>query len=283
MAVNPAIADLNAAVANPRADIAALDALERKLFAIRYAIDEIGSLGPVIDPPSATEERGEACSILEEERIHALCAPEVGPLLERLGAQPELLGETKIAQVNVLKRDRASLVDVPAEEQAAFSRLTVEANDVWRRAKAANDWASFEPYLDRIVEALRHMAEQKNAEADPYDVWLDEYEHGTSRAFYDPFFAQVKGCVVPLLADCMASRHKPSHQCVDGSFDEARQWALADDLMKLEGVDPNALVVGRVNDATIGRAEFEQELWRELASAEAPQRTPEEVEPASTL
>ena len=121
MAVNPATADLNAAVANPRADIAALDALERKLFALRYAIDEIGSLGPVIDPPSATEERGEACSILEEERIRALCAPEVGPLLERLGAQPELLGETKIAQVNVLKRDRASLVDVPAEEQATFS------------------------------------------------------------------------------------------------------------------------------------------------------------------
>ena len=252
MAVNPAIADLNAAVANPRADIAALDALERKLFAIRYAIAEIGSLGPVIDPPSATEERGEACSILEEERIHALCAPEVGPLLERLGAQPELLGETKIAQVNVLKRDRASLVDVPAEEQAAFSRLTVEANDVWRRAKAANDWASFEPYLDRIVEALRHMAEQKNAEADPYDVWLDEYEHGTRRAFYDPFFAQVKDCVVPLLADCMASRHKPSHQCVDGSFDEARQWALADDLMKLEGVDPNALWLGRTEHPFTG-------------------------------
>ena len=212
MAVNPAIADLNAAVANPRADIAALDALERKLFAIRYAIDEIGSLGPVIDPPSATEERGEACSILEEERIHALCAPEVGPLLERLGAQPELLGETKIAQVNVLKRDRASLVDVPAEEQAAFSRLTVEAND----------------------------------------VWLDEYEHGTNRAFYDPFFAQVKDCVVPLLADCMASRHKPSHQCVDGSFDEARQWALADDLMKLEGVDPNALWLGRTEHPFTG-------------------------------
>ena len=252
MAVNPATADLNAAVANPRADIAVLDALERKLFALRYAIDEIGSLGPVIDPPSATEERGEACSILEEERIRALCAPEVGPLLERLGAQPELLGETKIAQVNVLKRDRASLVDVPAEEQAAFSRLTVEANDVWRRAKASNDWASFEPYLDRIVEALRHMAEQKNADADPYDVWLDEYEHGTSRAFYDPFFAQVKDCVVPLLADCMASRHKPSHQCVDGSFDEARQWALADDLMKLEGVDPDALWLGRTEHPFTG-------------------------------
>ena len=131
MAENPATADLNAAVANPRADIAALDTLENKLFALRYAIDEIGSLGPVIDPPHATEERGQATSGLEEERVRALCAPEVGPLLERLGAQPELLGKTRMAQVKVLKRDRASLVDVPAEEQAEFSRLTVEGNAAW--------------------------------------------------------------------------------------------------------------------------------------------------------
>ncbi len=252
MAANPATADLNAAVANPRADIASLDALERKLFSLRYAIDEIGSLGPVIDPVKATEERGEALAALEEERVRTLCAPEIGPLLDRVGAQPELMGAMRLAQVKVLKRDRASLTGVPAEEQAEFSRLTVEANDVWRRAKAGNDWASFEPYLDRIVEALRHMAEAKNPGADPYDVWLDEYEHGTSRAFYDPFFAQVKECVVPLLADCMASRHKPSRNCVQGTFDEGRQWLLADDIMELEGVDKDALWIGRTEHPFTG-------------------------------
>jgi peptidyl-prolyl cis-trans isomerase C/foldase protein PrsA len=42
---------------------------------------------------------------------------------------------------------------------------------------------------------------------------------------------------------------------------------------------PDANVVAMVNGEVLGRAEFEQELWRELASTEAPQRTPEEVEP----
>lgn len=42
---------------------------------------------------------------------------------------------------------------------------------------------------------------------------------------------------------------------------------------------PDANVVATVNGEVLGRAEFEQELWRELASAEAPERTPEEVEP----
>ena len=225
------------AIPNPRADIAQLDALERTLYCHRYAIDEIASLGPVIDPAKATAERGEAVALLKA-RTHAsrrICAE--SDLLDRIEQSPELMGQTRLAQARVIRRDRASLIDVPAEEQAAFTRLTTEANDVWRRAKAANDWASFEPYLDRIVEAMRHMAQAKNAEKDPYDVWLDEFEHGTSRAFYDPFFAQVKDCVVPLLADCMASRHKPDHKVMDGKFDVERQWALAGDLMRLEGVD----------------------------------------------
>ena len=240
---NPA--QINAALSNPRADMEAVDALERTLFSLNYALGEIGGLGPVIDPPRATAQRGEAMANLQEMSVRALCDPAIGTALDRLEQQPELLGEKRVAQVRILKRDRSSLVDVPAEEQAAFSRLTVEANDVWRRAKAANDWASFEPYVDRIVDAMRHMASCKDAEKDPYDVWLNEFEHGTDRAFYDQFFSQVKDCVVPLLADCMASRHKPNHACVDGTFDPERQWRLAEDLARLEGLDMDALWIGR--------------------------------------
>jgi peptidyl-prolyl cis-trans isomerase C len=48
---------------------------------------------------------------------------------------------------------------------------------------------------------------------------------------------------------------------------------------KTQKEDPEAHVVAKVNGAVLGRTEFEQELWRELASTEAPQHTPEEVEP----
>ena len=85
------MAEVNAALSNPRADIAALDALERTLFSLRYAIDEIGSLGPVIDPPKATAERGEALAELERARVEALCDPDAGDVLARLAAEPELL------------------------------------------------------------------------------------------------------------------------------------------------------------------------------------------------
>ena len=59
--------ELNAALSNPRDDIAKLDELEKKLFAFNYAANEIGSFGPCIDPKKAAEERGEALAILGEQ------------------------------------------------------------------------------------------------------------------------------------------------------------------------------------------------------------------------
>jgi carboxypeptidase Taq len=76
---------------------------------------------------------------------------------------------------------------------------------------------SFEPYLDRLIESLRRLAAYKNPSADPYDVWLDEFEQGSDRAFYDAFFDRVKEAVVPLLADVSAARRKPNRREVEGT------------------------------------------------------------------
>lgn len=232
-----------AALLNPRADIGLLGKLERHLFAHRYATIGISCYGPSIDPANATVDRGEALALLEQEYHELLCSSATGALLDRLStpAALELEDEMHKAQIRILKRDRAKLVDVPLEEQAAFTRLTTEADDVWRRAKLANDWESFEPYLDRLIESLRRLAAYKNPSADPYDVWLDEFEQGSDRAFYDAFFDRVKEAVVPLLADVSAARRKPNRREVEGHFDERRQWDLASDLIRLEGLNTDAL------------------------------------------
>ncbi|MGI6229986.1 MAG: carboxypeptidase M32 [Tractidigestivibacter sp.] len=244
--------NINAALSNPREDMAKLDELERKLFSLRYALGEIGSLGPVIDPPKATEERAEATAVLANQETELLLDPEVGYLLNRLEENASIIGQTRRYQVKILKRDREALLGIPAEEQEEFCRLTVTANDVWRRAKAANDWESFEPYLDRVVAALVSMAQHAKPDMDPYDFWLDQHEHGADRSLYDTFFSQVKDCVVPLLADCMASSRQPDARVVAGDFDERRQWELASDVLDLEGVDRDALWLGKTEHPFTG-------------------------------
>jgi carboxypeptidase Taq len=230
-------------VPNPKADLASLDDLERHLFAHRFAQTGMACYGLSIDPPAATADRSEAQAILAEEDHELLCSKSTGDLLARLSAPEtdELLDETRKAQVRVLTRDRKRLIDVPPSEQAAFTRLTAKTHDVWLKAKKANDWPSFEPYLERIVEAMRQLASHKNPDADPYDVWLDEFEQGSDHNFYDRFFEQVKDMVVPLIADIAKAGRQPSHRCVEGHFDERRQWELAGDLARLEGIDPATL------------------------------------------
>lgn len=226
-----------AALSNPKADIAALDELERHLYAHRYARIGMQSYGATIDPEAATADRGEALAILQEEDQALLCSPETGALLDRLGASIALLDPLHASQVRILQRDRAHMVNVPPEVQSNLTRLTIESEAVWRKAKVAGDWKAFEPYLDRIVTQLREVAQYRNPSADPYDVWLDEHEHGTNRSFYDRFFAQVKEVVIPLLADVQASKRNFGRSPFEGRFDANRQFEMARDLMRLEGID----------------------------------------------
>lgn len=231
-----------AAVMNPKADLAALNSLEMHLYAHRYAETMMGCFGPSIDPKKAVHDRGEAQAILDEEDQELLCAKNTGELLDRLQRSSALLDRTQRAQVRVLRRERARLENVPAADQAAFTRLLAESGAVWHAAKAANDWASFEPYLDRVVNAMRHLASCQDPHRNPYDVWLDYFEQGTSRAFYDHFFREVKKCVVPLLQE-ISQRPQLSRRVVEGRFEAERQWALARDLMDLEGLDPDVMVL----------------------------------------
>ena len=226
-------------------DLRKLDSLQAHLFAHRHATTSIMFAGETCDPEEAASPRAEALATLEEEVHELLCCEKTGQVLDRLGqaAAADELDETRTAQVRVLARERSERVDVPADVQAGFAKLCCEAQNVWTRAKGANDWASFAPYLDQMVSSMRTIAKLRAPEADPYDTWLDAYERGTSRAFYDRFFAEVKNCVVPLVAAIRERGWQPSRGCIEGTFDHDTQMELARDLLRVEGLRASALTL----------------------------------------
>ena len=58
--------EMNAALTNPKEDIHALNELEDKLFALRYANAEIIGLGMAIDPEGAADVRSDVLGIMEK-------------------------------------------------------------------------------------------------------------------------------------------------------------------------------------------------------------------------
>ena len=226
-------------------DLKALDALQAHLFAHRHATTSIMFAGETTDPAEAAAPRAEALATLEEEVHDLMCSGETGDLLARLGAEAAEgeLDEVRAAQVRVLVREREERVCVPAATQADFARLCCEAQSVWTRAKRENDWASFSPYLDRMVATMREIAELRRPGQDAYDTLLDDFERGTSRAVYDAFFSQVKECVVPLVSAMREKGWQPSRACIEGAFDHDTQMALARDLLDIEGLRASALTL----------------------------------------
>ena len=214
--------------------------LERKLWCRSYLMKITEFDGATIAPENGAAARTEAMGTLASE-YHKLLTKDssvkkVRNLLDTVESG-NVEDEQLCAEARVLARNQREALAIPAEEAEAWTRLTCEAQAVWHKAKVANDWASFEPYIDRIVDSLKRQAALMNPNADPYDVWLDQHERGLSAASFDAFCAQVKDTVVPLVYEIGERGQQPDAPFAHAHVPVEVQKALSLDLMKLVGLD----------------------------------------------
>lgn len=95
--------------------------------------------------------------VLSHAYFDQLVSADTAALLQRAAADAET--EQEKAEVRELQRSYDEIGKIPAEEYAAFTKLTQESMPAWGKAKRGNDFnASFAPYLEKIVESLRAQA-----------------------------------------------------------------------------------------------------------------------------
>jgi carboxypeptidase Taq len=80
-----------------------------------------------------------------------------------------------------------------------MSRASAVAVAAWDKAKAASDFASFVPHLERQLELKRRYIACFPEIETPYDVLLDDYEEGTTTADVQRVFVRMKEELVPLI------------------------------------------------------------------------------------
>ena len=221
-----------------------LKRLERDLWLRTYLMGILEFDGETKAPPKGAPARAEAMGALAGEYHEALTSASAQELITQLeeAAAAGELDEQTATELRVLAREQREAVAIPTEEAAAWSKLTSEANAVWHKAKLANDWESFAPYIDRILAALKRQAACIDSTRDPYDVWLDQYERGMDSAAYDRFFDQVKATVVPLVHE-IGKRPQPEAPFLTARVPESVQLDIARELMDIVGLDPEASVL----------------------------------------
>ncbi len=86
------------------------------------------------------------------------------------------------ALVRVAKRDWDRARRVPAELAVELAEVGAQSYEAWVGARAASDFAAFRPWLERILDVKRRYVECFAPYEDPYDVLLEDFDHGLRAA-----------------------------------------------------------------------------------------------------
>ena len=213
-----------------------LDALQKKLYAYQCASSSLYLDSVTVAPRDTAQGRGVALGILAGEQHKLFADPEVGKLLDLLGAHGEELTLSQRRQVEELSRGWKQLSRIPAQEYMEYARLTNEASDVWHKAKEGNDFASFRPVLEQLVAFNRKFAGYYDPDKAPYDALLNEYERGVDTAYLDQFFAAVRDKLVPVIR-AIGEREQPDDSFLRLEYPAQGQRELAGYLMEVMGLD----------------------------------------------
>ena len=179
--------------------VGALRKLQQTQAAYNHALGVLYLDATTAAPSNSWEGRGKTMEIMSQITYDLLANPENGALLSFLEAHADELDAQIRREVEVLRKNYDQIHRIPAEEYVAYSVLINDAENAWHMAKKEDDFPSFAPYLERIVEYSRKFAGYYNPDMAPYDALLNEYEEGLNTATLDAFFEQLRDVIVPLV------------------------------------------------------------------------------------
>ena len=151
---------------------------------------------------------------------------ELGEMIEKLESSDGLSDLERRCVKDVAKGYRRHKAVPPAFVQE-MSEARSSAQAAWTQAKAASDFASFQPYLEKNVDLARRMADYLGFDAHPYDALLEEFETGMTCEKLTAIIEPLKRDLVPFLARLMENGTRPDPSPLIGTFDIDTQRRLA--------------------------------------------------------
>lgn len=155
----------------------------------------------VIMPEAGDEMRVKQITTLRRLTHNMFTDDTFGELIERAAAETEGM-PYESNEASLIRHLRETYEDerrLPEEFVARVSETSGKAHGVWVRARENDDFSAFAPWLERIVDLGREMAELYGYEDHIYDPLLDKYERGVTTAEVRQLFDATKAATLPLL------------------------------------------------------------------------------------
>jgi carboxypeptidase Taq len=198
-------------------------------------------------PRLGSAHRAEQMALLARLGHEMFTATEVGELLAAVegSALAADAGGEPAVNVREVRRQYDRAVKLPRELVEELARVTTRAQQVWQEAKAANDFAAFRPWLEKVVGLERQKAQAIGYRGVPYDALLDEFEPGATTAEITRLFADLRADLAPLVTALTSSGRKAPREVLEGDYPVERQKAFAQEAAAAVGFDFTA---GRLDE-----------------------------------
>lgn len=222
--------------------------MDRQLEKLKLILGEVADLhaaAAVLEwdqqtymPRGGAEGRGRALATLQQIAHNRFISPEVGHLLEDLEKRATQMDpdSNDARLVKVTAREYRKRIKVPPEMVEEFAQLTTMAYDAWAAARENNDFASFRPFLDKVLDNRRRYVELFAPYDHIYDVLLDDFEPGMKTAEVQAIFNTLRPQQVALIQSI------ESHTQIDDSFlhqvyDKQKQLEFGKEVVTKFGYD----------------------------------------------
>ncbi|PSO45240.1 MAG: carboxypeptidase [Parcubacteria group bacterium SW_6_46_9] len=231
----------------------------KKLETLDEKLKEIANLGhasklmswdrEVYMPESGSKHRAESISELSGLIHQKTLALDENNLLSDLNAARKDggLSEDEAVIVRETWREYEREAKLSEEFVRNLSQLTSEAQDVWRKARANNDFLQFGPTLEEIVDMQRKKAEYLEFETTPYDPLLDGFEPGMSTEKTEKLFSDLRDFLVPLIDKVSDQSLDITHSITGKEIRKEDQKAFNKEILEKFGYDFQA---GRLDAST---------------------------------
>ena len=189
-----------------------------------------------VAPKDTWEGRGKTMEIMSKITYDLMAAPENGQLFGLLLEHIQELDDQTKRELEVLRKNYEQMKKIPADEYVAYSVLLNDAQNVWEQAKNNDDFASFAPYLEKIVAYNRKFAHYYDPDKAPYDALLNEYEEGLNMATLDEFFGKLRTVIAQLL-EKIGNVPQVDDSFLNVHYPVEKQREFSDYLMDVLGMD----------------------------------------------
>ncbi|MCU0499688.1 MAG: carboxypeptidase M32 [Anaerolineae bacterium] len=182
-------------------------------------------------PPKGAAARGAQIETISRIHHELLVSDRTPQLIEAATAELGTLAYDSVEAgvLRVAQREYELATKFPVEFVTKWAAIEAMAHDVWAKARANNDFKSYQATLEQIMDLARQRAAYLGYQTHPYDALLDEYEQGITSAHVGEIFSGHKDQLVELIAAISQHADRVDDRVLHQAYpiDRQREFGLA--------------------------------------------------------